>query len=156
MSHELRTPLTAIIGYGEILLEDAAHDNHEEVTPRVQNIVTAGLHLLEMINGILDLAKIEAGKTELSPEQFSLPDLLESLTGTIIPLVAKNDNEFSLISAKELGDMYCDQTKLKQCLLNLLGNALEIYQKWARGASGQPGNYTVANAGRSLKFPTRE
>jgi signal transduction histidine kinase len=123
MSHELRTPLTAIIGYGEILLEDAAAGEQGDITPRVQNIVSAGLHLLEMINGILDLAKVEAGKTELSLELFSIPAFLESLTGTLVPLVEKNDNEFRLITEKGLGEMYSDMTKLKQCLLNLLGNA---------------------------------
>jgi signal transduction histidine kinase len=129
MSHELRTPLTAIIGYGEIVLEDAAVGCLEDVAGRVQNIVSAGHHLLEMINGILDLAKIEAGKTELAFEDFSLPAFVESLTGTVLPLVEKNANEFRLITEKDLGGMYCDKTKLKQCLLNLLGNASKFTQK---------------------------
>ena len=129
MSHELRTPLTAIIGYGEIILEDAATDNLEEVAPRVQNIVSAGLHLLEMINGILDLAKVEAGKTEMVLEAFQIPEFLESLTGTVMPLVERNQNEFRLIVEKGLGEIYCDKTKLKQCLLNLLGNASKFTQK---------------------------
>jgi signal transduction histidine kinase len=129
MSHELRTPLTAIIGYGEIVLEDASAGFLDEVPGRVQNIVSAGLHLLEMINGILDLAKVEAGKTELAFEDFSLPAFVESLTGTVAPLVEKNENEFRLITEKDLGSMYCDKTKLKQCLLNLLGNASKFTQK---------------------------
>jgi len=129
MSHELRTPLTAIIGYGEIVLEDAAAGYLDEVPGRVQNIVNAGLHLLEMINGILDLAKIEAGKTELVFEDFSIPAFVESLTGTMVPLVEKNENEFRLITEKGLGMMHADKTKLKQCLLNLLGNASKFTQK---------------------------
>jgi signal transduction histidine kinase len=123
MSHELRTPLTAIIGYGEILLEDIAAREFEEMAPRVQNMVAAGHHLLEMINGILDLAKIEAGKTEMAIETFSIAHLLEELTGTLVPLFAKNHNEFRLVVDKALGEMRGDLTKLKQCLLNLLGNA---------------------------------
>jgi signal transduction histidine kinase len=123
MSHELRTPLTAIIGYGEILLEDAAAGEHADTVSRARNIVDAGLHLLEMINGILDLAKVEAGKTELTLELFSMSEFLEHLTGTLIPLLARNNNEFRLITEKGLGEMFSDQIKLKQCLLNLLGNA---------------------------------
>jgi signal transduction histidine kinase len=129
MSHELRTPLTAIIGYGEIIMEDAAAGNLNEVAPRVQNIVSAGLHLLEMINGILDLAKVEAGKTEMVLEIFRIPDFLEGLTGTVMPLVERNQNEFRLIIEKGLGEIICDKTKLKQCLLNLLGNASKFTQK---------------------------
>jgi signal transduction histidine kinase len=129
MSHELRTPLTAIIGYGEIVLEDAAVGCLEEVAPRVQNIVSAGLHLLEMINGILDLAKVESGKTDLSLERFPIPAFLEGITGTMVPLVEKNDNEFRLITEKGLSDIFCDKTKLKQCLLNLLGNASKFTLK---------------------------
>lgn len=129
MSHELRTPLTAIIGYGEIVVEDAAAGCMDEVASRVQNIVNAGLHLLEMINGILDLAKVESGKTELVIEQFPIPAFLEGLTGTLLPLVEKNENEFRLIADKGLGNILCDKIKLKQCLLNLLGNAAKFTQK---------------------------
>ena len=128
MSHELRTPLTAIIGYGEILLEDSEASGQEATISRLRNIISAGLHLLEMINGILDLAKIESGKMEIFLESFSPSALVEEIAGTVGPLMQKNNNTFSLSCAQDLGVMKSDELKLKQCLLNLLGNASKFTQ----------------------------
>jgi signal transduction histidine kinase len=123
MSHELRTPLTAIIGYGEILIEDASAGQYSEMLPRLQSVVSAGLHLLGMINDILDLTKIEARKTDLFPETFALSPFLHEITGIVTPLMQKNRNEFSLLCDGELGEIHSDEMKIKQCLLNLLSNA---------------------------------
>jgi signal transduction histidine kinase len=90
------------------------------------SIVQAGVHLLEMINGILDLAKIEAGKMDLLPTTFSLPDLVLDLTGIVLPLMRKNHNEFNVIADHVLGEMHTDETKLRQSLINLLGNAAKF------------------------------
>ena len=126
MSHELRTPLTAIIGYGEILHEDAIAGRHGEMIPRLKNIIDAGVHLLEMINGILDLSKIEARKADLFLTTFSLPDLLQEVVGTVTPLVQKNRNRFELVTGNMAVEMHSDETKLRQCLLNLLSNAAKF------------------------------
>jgi len=126
MSHELRTPLTAIIGYGEILIEDVGAGQIGESLPRLESIVSAGLHLLEMINGILDLAKIEARKMDLFLTTFSLPDFILELTSIVQPLMKKNGNEFSVISDHAINEMHSDETKLRQCLTNLIGNAAKF------------------------------
>jgi signal transduction histidine kinase len=126
MSHELRTPLTAIIGYAEILIEDLKSGQTGGSIPRLERIVKAGLHLLQMINGILDLAKIEARKMELFLTTFSLPDLLLEITGLTQPLMQKNANEFSVTSDSTITEMHSDEAKVRQCLTNLLGNAAKF------------------------------
>jgi len=98
MSHELRTPLTAIIGYSEILIEDVKNRQIDDAVPRLESIVKSGLHLLEMINGILDLAKIEARKMDLFLTTFSLSELILEVAGIVQPLMKKNDNEFRVNS----------------------------------------------------------
>jgi signal transduction histidine kinase len=123
MSHELRTPLTAIIGYGEILIEDFETGLLDQSLPRVRSIVTSGRHLLEMINSILDLSKIEARKMDLYRVDFSLRELLAEIVSLIDPLLRKNDNHFTLHSDFSATEMHTDETKLRQCLLNLLSNA---------------------------------
>jgi signal transduction histidine kinase len=126
MSHELRTPLTAIIGYSEILIEDVKTGRLEGSLPRLESIVKAGVHLLEMINGILDLAKIEARKMDLFLTTFSLPEFLHELTGIVRPLMQKNANEFSVTADPAIGEMHSDEAKLRQNLTNLLGNAAKF------------------------------
>jgi len=129
MSHELRTPLTAIIGYSEILIEDAKTGQFDGAVPRLESIVKSGLHLLEMINGILDLAKIEARKMDLFLTTFSLPDFILEITTIALPLMKKNDNEFKVISDHALMEMHSDEAKLRQSLTNLLGNAAKFTSK---------------------------
>jgi signal transduction histidine kinase len=126
MSHELRTPLTAIIGYAEILIEDVRSGQLSESVRRLESIAQAGLHLLEMINGLLDLAKIEARKMDLFITTFSLTDLISEVTAIAQPLMKRNDNALSVSSDQAVVEMRSDEAKLRQCLTNLLGNAAKF------------------------------
>ncbi|MEZ2277807.1 MAG: ATP-binding protein [Microcoleus sp.] len=129
MSHELRTPLNAIIGYSEILEEEALEAGFEGLIPDTQKIQTAGKHLLNLINDILDLSKIEAGRMELYLEDFHLGNLVEEVVATLYPLVEKNRNQLQVCSSPDLGVMYADLTKVRQILFNLLSNALKFTQE---------------------------
>ena len=126
MSHELRTPLNAIIGYSEMLQEEAEDGGQGEFVPDLKKIQSAGRHLLTLINDILDLSKIEAGKTDLYLETFSLPTLVEEIEATIRPLAVKNENELRVRTDDNLGTMRADLTKVRQSLLNLLSNACKF------------------------------
>ena len=148
MSHELRTPLTAIIGYSEILIEDVKGGQLGESVRRLESIVKAGLHLLEMINGVLDLAKIEARRMDLFLTTFSLPDLVAEITTISQPLMNKNDNTFSVDSDNAIVEMHSDEAKLRQCLTNLIGNAAKFTSKgWVgltvRKEAGENGDWAV-------------
>jgi signal transduction histidine kinase/DNA-binding response OmpR family regulator/HAMP domain-containing protein len=123
MSHELRTPLNAIIGYSEILQEDASDNGQESLIPDLKKIEAAGRHLLGLINDILDLSKVEAGKMDAFIEQVDISSLLNEVKTIIAPLAAKNGNRLELKLPQSLGTMSTDRTKLKQCLLNVLSNA---------------------------------
>ncbi len=123
MSHELRTPLNAIIGYSEMLYETAQDDGQEEFLPDLAKIRDAGRHLLGLINDILDLSKIEAGKMDLYLEEVDLAGLVEEVRSIVEPLVAANANHLEIVCPARLGTFYTDRTKLKQSLLNLLSNA---------------------------------
>src|SRR5690606_10442614 len=120
MSHELRTPLNAIIGYGEMLHEQAAEDGMDAYLADLQKIQDAGRHLLALINDILDLSKIEAGKTDLFIEEVDLAELASEVRAIVEPLASKNGNVFELACAADAGSLRTDRTKLKQNLLNLL------------------------------------
>lgn len=128
MSHELRTPLNAIIGYSEILQEDAVDNGQEQLVPDLKKIEGAGRHLLGLINDILDLSKVEAGKMDVFIEEIDLSSLLDEVKSIIAPLVAKNGNELEVRLADHVGRMRTDRTKLKQCLLNVLSNASKFTQ----------------------------
>jgi signal transduction histidine kinase/CheY-like chemotaxis protein len=123
MSHELRTPLNAVIGYSEMLLEDAESEGRENETADLHRINSAGKHLLSLVTDILDLSKIEAGKMEVLWEPFELEDLVEDVTATARTLVSANGNEFVVECPPGLGSVTGDATKLRQAMLNLLGNA---------------------------------
>jgi CheY-like chemotaxis protein len=123
MSHELRTPMNAIIGYSEMLMEEAEDLEQEAFIPDLQKIHGAGKHLLSLINDILDLSKIEAGRMELYLENFEIATLVNDVVATINPLVAKNSNNLKINCAENLGIMYADLTKVRQSLFNLLSNA---------------------------------
>ena len=123
MSHELRTPLNAIIGYSEMLQEDAEDVGQPGFIPDLEKIHTSGKHLLALINDILDLSKIEAGKMELYLEEFDPADVVRQATTTIRPLVEKSGNRLVVDVDTDLGTMRSDQTRLRQVLLNLLSNA---------------------------------
>lgn len=126
MSHELRTPLNAIIGYSEILLEESEDLGSEEFIPDLQKIQIAGRHLLSLINDILDISKIEAGKMELYLETFEIQTLLENVIATAKPLIQKNNNTLESICPPDIGTLYADLTKIRQVLLNLLSNAAKF------------------------------
>ena len=128
MSHELRTPLNAIIGYSEILQEDAADSGQEQLVPDLKKIEGAGRHLLGLINDILDLSKVEAGKMDVFIEDIEISSLLDEVTSIITPLVARNGNKLELRLADRVGSMRTDRTKVKQCLLNVLSNASKFTQ----------------------------
>ncbi len=123
MSHELRTPLNAIIGYSEMLVEEMTDASSRALVPDVQKIHGAGKHLLGLINNILDLSKVEAGKMELFLETFAIAPLLKEVTDTLRPLVAKNHNTLVINCPDDIGTMTADVTKLRQSLFNLLSNA---------------------------------
>lgn len=126
MSHELRTPMNAILGYSEMLQEEAEDAGLENLTPDLQKIQSAGKHLLALINDILDLSKIEAGKMELYLEDFSVPDVVADVAATVGTLIAKKNNVLTLDCAPEVGAMHGDLTKVRQSLLNLLSNAAKF------------------------------
>jgi len=126
MSHELRTPLNAIIGYSEILLEDAIESNNEATSSDLRKIRNSGKHLLSLINNVLDLSKIEAGKMELDNQDFLIDQVIEDVIFTTAPLMDKNNNEFSLEYENTQTTMYSDFTKIKQALINLIGNAAKF------------------------------
>jgi signal transduction histidine kinase/DNA-binding response OmpR family regulator len=123
MSHELRTPLNAIIGYSEILEEDAEEDGQVELIRDLQKIRNAGKHLLNLINDVLDLAKIESGKMSLYFESFDVTKLAQDVIHTVQPVCSKNNNKIILSCAKDVGLMRSDLTKVQQSLFNLLSNA---------------------------------
>lgn len=123
MSHELRTPLNAIIGYSEMLKEDATDQHLEGMGNDLEKINTAARHLLSLINDILDISKIEAGKMEIYWEKINLAVVLEDIRSLINPLVSQKNNQFKLIYPANLGEIHTDITKLRQSLLNLISNA---------------------------------
>ncbi len=131
MSHELRTPLNAIIGYSEMLQEDAADLGAEQFTDDLKRINAAGKHLLELINAVLDLSKIEAGKMDLYLETFDVAGLVRDIAAVIQPLAAKNANRLDVRCPDAVGTMRADLTKVRQALFNLLSNACKFTDRGA-------------------------
>ena len=129
MSHELRTPLNAIIGYSEMLQEEAEDLGQDDFTPDLQKINAAGKHLLALLNDILDLSKIEAGKMDLYLETFDLANMLRDVETTVQLLVEKNANTLVVHQHDNLGAMRADLTKVRQNLFNLLSNACKFTQR---------------------------
>ena len=123
MSHELRTPLNAILGYSELLTEIAEEDGLDGFVSDLQKINVAGKHLLTLINSILDLSRIEAGKMPLFLETFDVGAAVREVADTVAPLFAERGNKFEVACAPEVGTMRADAMKVKQILFNLLGNA---------------------------------
>ncbi|MDF1736716.1 MAG: ATP-binding protein [Minwuia sp.] len=126
MSHELRTPLNAVIGYSEMLLEDAEIDGRGEDSADLKKINSAGKHLLALVSEVLDLSKIEAGKMELYTEEVDLDSFVSEVASTCRQIIAKNANELVIRRSSDLGRLECDATKLRQALLNLLSNAAKF------------------------------
>jgi len=156
MSHELRTPLNAIIGYSEMLQEQAEDEGHPDYLPDLRKIHTAGHHLLSLINDVLDLSKIEAGKITLFLEDFSIKKAVDDVLALTQPLVQKNRNRLTLTGSPDAGTMHADALKLRQILFNLLGNAckftsdgtVELHVAAHLTSNGNPGiRFTVRDSG---------
>ncbi len=146
MSHELRTPLNAIIGYSEMLIEEAEDDGLDIYAEDLTKINSSGEHLLTLINDILDLSKIEAGKMDLHIEKFQFSDILKQIEATAKPLVEKNNNKFIINDKVKDIELKNDQTKLRQIIFNMLSNAAKFTKE---------GKITmlIENVGsKSLKF----
>jgi signal transduction histidine kinase/DNA-binding response OmpR family regulator len=129
MSHELRTPMNAIIGYSEMLLEEAEDTGEKWMEPDLKKILSSAKHLLQLINDILDLSKIEAGRMTVFLEPVDILQTAKDVAATVDPLVAKNANTFELQCADDVGQMRTDLTKLRQTLFNLLSNASKFTEK---------------------------
>jgi CheY-like chemotaxis protein len=158
MSHELRTPLNAIIGYSEMLEEEAQERGLEDLAPDLAKIHAAGKHLLALINDVLDLSKIEAGKMELFLEDFDVRALVQDVEATIRPLVEKNHNLLEVRCPSDIGTLHADLTRVRQILFNLMSNAAKFTQHGRVGLEVYPlrlGNegwieFAVADTGIGL------
>jgi adenylate cyclase len=126
MSHELRTPLNAVIGITEMLIEDTEESGNRDAREPLERISRAGNHLLQLINEVLDLSKIEAGKLEINYETVDVGALVHDLVGEVEPLAAKNSNRFVVECPPDIGTVRSDPTRLRQIILNLLSNACKF------------------------------
>lgn len=161
MSHELRTPLTAVIGFSELLIDRVMGELNEEQAGCMDNILTSGQHLLKLINDILDLSKIEAGKMELSLETFELRTIIDFVIKTISPLSNKKKLSLSVETAEEMPYMYADPGKIKQLLLNLVSNAIKFTPEGGKvtiGADFRDDQFSlsVTDTGIGIKPEDRE
>jgi PAS domain S-box-containing protein len=129
MSHELRTPLTAVIGYAEMLQEEIEDLGHHNLLPDMRKIGSNARHLLGLINDVLDISKIEAGRMEVSSEKFGVAETVWEVASSLEALVAKKSNTLTVEAGKDLGPANTDITKLRQCLLNLLSNAAKFTEE---------------------------
>jgi len=129
MSHELRTPLNAVIGYSEMLEEDAVEEGNEQAANDLQRIKAAGRHLLQLINDVLDLSKVEAGRVELCRESVDVRSLVADVATTVRPLVARKENRLDVRIGEDVGSLDTDLTRLRQVLFNLLSNAAKFTEK---------------------------
>jgi signal transduction histidine kinase/DNA-binding response OmpR family regulator/CHASE3 domain sensor protein len=126
MSHELRTPMNAILGYSEMLMEEAEEEGQEDFIPDLEKIHQSGTHLLALINDVLDLAKVESGRMDLFAEDFELDTLIDEVSATAQPLIEKNGNRLVIERGEHRVTAHQDLTKLRQSLLNLLSNAAKF------------------------------
>jgi adenylate cyclase len=149
MSHELRTPLNAIIGLTEMMVNNAPRFGTEKALEPLRRVHRAGNHLLELINQVLDLSKIEAGKLELNPEVVTLPPLVDEVIGTVRPLAEQNKNRLAVECSGELAQISVDPMRLRQILLNLLSNACKFTKE---GDVTLRVTLTVADARKWIEF----
>ena len=132
MSHELRTPLNAIIGYSEMIIEDYREENkldEKQAIEDLQRILSSGRHLLQLINDVLDLSKIESGNMTVFNETFDSVEIIEELLTTMSPIAKKSDNELILERSQNIPKLYNDAVKFRQVFLNLLSNACKFTDK---------------------------
>lgn len=159
MSHELRTPLNAIIGYSEMLKEQLESEGNAELVEDTNRINIAGNHLLSVINNILDLSKIEAGKIDLNIDTFTVGGLTRMVSAMAIPSIKKGGNRFLLDCPESVGDMTTDVIKLRQSLINILGNAgrftkngeIEMIVRREHNDQGDTIVFTVRDTGIGIK-----
>jgi len=143
MSHELRTPLNAIIGFSQVLKQQMYGPLNEKQADYVDDVLSSGQHLLTLINDILDLAKVEAGRMELQPSTFELPELLENAASMVRERATRQGTGLTVATDKSVGAMEGDERKVKQILFNLLSNAVKFTPSGgtvtlaARAADGQ-------------------
>jgi PAS domain S-box-containing protein len=155
MSHELRTPLNAIIGYSEILAEELHGDQQDEAVEDLGRIRSAGQQLLTLINDILDLSKIEAGKMTFFPEDFDVAEIVADVAATVSPQAQKNRNTLQVDCPPGIGTFYADRTKVSQVLLNLLSNAAKFTENGTislsvnrmTGIDGEQLRFEIADSG---------
>jgi signal transduction histidine kinase len=152
MSHELRTPLNAIIGYSEMLQEEAQDRRDETFTRDLQRIAGSGKHLLELINEVLDLSKIEAGRMEIVPERVSVSEVVDQIVLVARPLAVTKENCLVVEAEDVAGTLYTDVTKVRQVVLNLLSNAAKFTQQGTitlavRAVDEGPVTFTVKDTG---------
>nr|WP_158555227.1 response regulator [Fulvimarina endophytica] len=155
MSHELRTPLTAVIGYSEMLEEEVEDLGEAHLSADLRKIKSNARHLLSLINDVLDLSKIEAEKMEVYPERFDLRMMIEDVSSTVGSLVGAKGNRLSIEAGADLGIATTDQVKLRQCLINLIGNASKFTENGEvtltadreRGEEGDWLAFTVSDSG---------
>lgn len=150
MSHELRTPLNAIIGYSEMLEEDAEDMGQDDFVPDLQKISGSAKHLLELINAVLDLSKVEAGRMELYLESFEIAPMVNTIAATLQPIAEKQSNSITLNCPKNIGQLYADQTKVRQSLYNLLSNACKFTE------SGDISLTVSEDAGEEVVFSIKD
>ena len=154
MSHELRTPLNAVIGYAEMLLEESDERGLRSSADELRKVQFAGKHLLGLISDILDLSKIEAGRMDIHLETFDVADMVETVLGTVRPMLARNSNQLTVHCPTSIGFIHADLTKIRQILLNLLSNAAKFTERGtvrlgvARHNAGTPRLvFTIADTG---------
>jgi signal transduction histidine kinase len=126
MSHELRTPLNAVIGFSDLLLGGVAGKINNKQRQCLEDILSSGKHLLTLINEILDLSKVEAGKIDIRPESLRLADVVDDAVTTVKPMIDESKHELAISIAEDLPPVYGDRNRLKQILLNLLSNAIKF------------------------------
>jgi signal transduction histidine kinase len=126
MSHELRTPLNAVIGFSDLLLGGVAGKINNKQRQCLEDILSSGKHLLSLINEILDLSKVEAGKIDIRPESLRLADVVDDAVTTVKPMIDESKHELAISIAEDLPPVYGDRNRLKQILLNLLSNAIKF------------------------------
>ncbi len=156
MSHELRTPLNSIIGFSDVLLEGTFGSLSEDQSRYINNIKTAGKHLLQLVNNILDLAKLEAGKAELQYEEFYIDELLHEVLSTMTPLAEKKEITITASIDPDIDELVADRIKIKQILFNLLSNAVKftpeggsvsVHAEKVQGGEGGGFRFSVKDTG---------
>jgi signal transduction histidine kinase len=144
MSHELRTPLNAILGFNEMILGEVYGEVPADMKEPLQDIQTSGKHLLRLINNVLDLAKIEAGRMELALADYSVQDMVESVRATLRPLAESKGLELLAAVAESVPPAYGDCGRLTQCLMNLAGNSLKFTKTGHVSISVEPNGGSLA------------